>query len=132
MREWERGSLKSRGSYFFVYKFSGNVHYPMWHGKGKGEIHVAKQVKRKLIYLWIRSKKKSRVKVNEHVEHGNQVVKVPGKVNGQIHGKDEVKGKVHGKGEQRANPKVKEDAKCDDAGRRRGKMKMRIFGTLSL
>ena len=44
MREWERGSLKSRGSYFFVYKVSGNVHYPMWHGKGKGEIHVVKQV----------------------------------------------------------------------------------------
>ena len=75
MREWERGSLKSRGSYFFVYKLSGNVHYPMWHGKGKGEIHVAKQVKRKLIYLWIRSKQKSRVKVNEYVEHGNQAVK---------------------------------------------------------
>ena len=49
-----------------MYKISGNVHYLMWHGKGKGEIHVAKQVKRKLIYLWIRSKKKSRVKGNEN------------------------------------------------------------------
>ena len=29
-----------------MYKLSGNVHYPMWHGKGKGEIHVAKQVKK--------------------------------------------------------------------------------------
>ena len=48
---------------------------PMWHGKGKGEIHVAKQVKRKLIYLWVGLKKNSRVKVNEHVEHGNQAVK---------------------------------------------------------
>ena len=46
MEEWERGSLKSRGSYFFVYKSSGNVHFPMWHGQGKGEIHVAKQVKK--------------------------------------------------------------------------------------
>ena len=68
----------------------------MWHGKGNGEIHVAKQVKRKLIYLWIKLKKKSRVKVNEYVEHENQAVKVPGKVNDQEHGKCEVNGKVDG------------------------------------
>ena len=70
--------------------------------------------------------------MNEHVEHGNQAVKVPGKVNGQIHGKDEVKGKVHGKGEQRANSKVKGEDKIDDAGRGRDKMKMCIFESLSL
>ena len=29
-----------------MYKSSGNVHYPMWHGKGKGETLVAKQVKK--------------------------------------------------------------------------------------
>ena len=58
-----------------MYKLSGNVHYPMWHGKGKGEIHVAKQVKKETHYLWVRLKENSRVKVNEHVEHGNQAVK---------------------------------------------------------
>ena len=51
---------------------------------------------------------------------------------GQIHGKSEVNGKVHGKGKPKANSKVKEEDKCDDAGRRRGKMKMRIFEVTSL
>ena len=57
---------------------------------------------------------------------------MPGKVNGQIHGKFELNGKVHGKGKQKANSKVKEDDKMYDAGRGRSKMKMRIFEWSSL
>ena len=58
-----------------MYRSSGNVHYPMWHGKGKGEIHVAKQVTKGTHLFMDLVKEKSRVKVNEHVEHGNQAVK---------------------------------------------------------
>ena len=36
-----RFSLNQEESYLCEYKSSGNVHYPMWHGKGKREIHVA-------------------------------------------------------------------------------------------
>ena len=52
---------------------------------------------------------------------------MPGKVNGQMHGKCKVNGKVDGKGEQMANTKVKDEDKTDDAGRGRCKSKRCIF-----
>ena len=83
----------------------------MWHGKGKGEIHVAKQVKRKLIYLWIRSKKKSRVKVN-----------------GQMHGKCEVNGKVHDKCETKEKVKCKGKASGQEKSKMKPKLMMQAGG----
>ena len=46
--------------------------------------------------------------------------------------KDKSKVKVKCKGKQVATKKVKVEDKCDDAGRSRGKMKMRIFEGTSL
>ena len=67
-----RFSLNQEESYLCEYKSSGNVHYPMWHGKGERETHVA-ELKQIWILGGIGISQKGKVKVSAKIKGWNYI-----------------------------------------------------------